>query len=130
MPPCTLPCWRQVERVTGRLIHPGSGRSYHEKFAPPKVPGKDDATGEPLIKRKDDNADTLKARLKAFHSQTAPVRACCGCTLCLLTTWVCVRLVRAALKEPCQAAPGQRQPPACMHACAELTDAGSAHTGR
>ena len=63
----------QVERVTGRLIHPASGRSYHDKFAPPKVPGKDDVTGEPLIRRKDDNAETLKARLSAFHLQTKPV---------------------------------------------------------
>mmetsp|Transcript_48396 Transcript_48396/g.92597 ORF Transcript_48396/g.92597 Transcript_48396/m.92597 type:complete len:269 (-) Transcript_48396:128-934(-) len=62
-----------VERVTGRLIHPASGRSYHTDFAPPKVPGKDDFTGEPLIKRKDDNAETLKSRLAAFHAQTAPV---------------------------------------------------------
>ncbi len=59
--------------MTGRLIHPASGRSYHDKFAPPKVPGKDDVTGEPLIRRKDDNAETLKARLSAFHSQTKPV---------------------------------------------------------
>lgn len=62
-----------VERVTGRLVHPASGRSYHEKFAPPKVAGLDDMTGEPLIRRKDDNADTLKARLGAFHAQTSPV---------------------------------------------------------
>ena len=59
--------------MTGRLIHPASGRSYHEKFAPPKTPGKDDVTGEPLIRRKDDNAETLRARLAAFHSQTSPV---------------------------------------------------------
>jgi adenylate kinase len=62
-----------VERVTGRWIHPASGRSYHEKFAPPKTPGLDDATGEPLIKRKDDNAETIKTRLAAFHAQTSPV---------------------------------------------------------
>lgn len=62
-----------VDRVVGRWVHPASGRSYHQKFAPPKVPGKDDITGEPLIQRKDDNADTLKARLAAFHSQTSPV---------------------------------------------------------
>lgn len=62
-----------VERVTGRWVHPASGRSYHEKFAPPKVPGIDDYTGEPLIKRKDDNAETLKSRLAAFHAQTTPV---------------------------------------------------------
>ena len=62
-----------VERVEGRWIHPASGRSYHTKFAPPKVEGKDDFTGEPLIKRKDDNAETLKSRLQAFHTQTQPV---------------------------------------------------------
>lgn len=64
-----------VERVTGRWIHPASGRSYHTRFAPPRVPGLDDATGEPLVQRKDDNAETLKARLSAFHAQTAPVIA-------------------------------------------------------
>ena len=62
-----------VERVVGRWIHPASGRSYHDKFAPPKVPQTDDLTGDPLIKRKDDNAETIKARLSAFHAQTAPV---------------------------------------------------------
>eukprot|EP00887_Chlorella_sp_A99_P006429 scaffold3.g6429.t1 len=62
-----------VDRITGRWVHPASGRSYHEKFAPPKVAGVDDVTGEPLVKRKDDNADTLKSRLAAFHAQTAPV---------------------------------------------------------
>ena len=62
-----------VERVCGRLIHAPSGRSYHTKFAPPKVEGTDDVTGEPLTKRKDDNAETIKARLSAFHAQTAPV---------------------------------------------------------
>lgn len=62
-----------VDRVTGRWIHPASGRSYHTKNKPPKVPGKDDITGEALMQRKDDNADTLKSRLAAFHAQTAPV---------------------------------------------------------
>ncbi|AED95934.1 adenylate kinase [Arabidopsis thaliana] len=61
------------ERITGRWIHPSSGRSYHTKFAPPKVPGVDDLTGEPLIQRKDDNADVLRSRLDAFHKQTQPV---------------------------------------------------------
>ncbi|XP_077250682.1 adenylate kinase 4 [Tasmannia lanceolata] len=61
------------ERITGRWIHPSSGRSYHTKFAPPKVPGVDDVTGEPLIQRKDDTAAVLKSRLEAFHKQTAPV---------------------------------------------------------
>merc|ERR1719405_190374 len=57
---------------TGFILAP-SGRSYHTKFAPPKVEGTDDITGEPLTKRKDDNAETIKARLSAFHAQTAPV---------------------------------------------------------
>lgn len=69
----TVPDSLLVERVVGRWVHPASGRSYHEKFAPPKSPGVDDITGEPLIKRKDDNAETLKSRLSAFHAQTAPV---------------------------------------------------------
>lgn len=63
------------ERITGRWIHAASGRSYHNKFAPPKVPGKDDVTGEPLMQRKDDNAETLKTRMKAYHAQTRPVLA-------------------------------------------------------
>ena len=62
-----------VERIEGRWIHAASGRSYHTKFSPPKVPGVDDVTGEPLVKRKDDNAATLKSRLDAFHAQTQPV---------------------------------------------------------
>lgn len=62
-----------VERIEGRWIHAASGRSYHTKFSPPKVAGVDDLTGEPLMKRKDDNAATLKSRLDAFHSQTQPV---------------------------------------------------------
>ena len=52
-----------VERITGRMIHKASGRSYHKKFNPPKVEGKDDATGEPLEVRKDDDAKTLVNRL-------------------------------------------------------------------
>ncbi|XP_011866009.1 PREDICTED: adenylate kinase [Vollenhovia emeryi] len=62
-----------IRRITGRLIHPASGRSYHEEFAPPKVPMKDDITGEPLIKRSDDNEDALKKRLTTYHTQTAPL---------------------------------------------------------
>ncbi|XVE92184.1 hypothetical protein REPUB_Repub01dG0075200 [Reevesia pubescens] len=61
------------ERITGRWIHPSSGRSYHTKFAPSKVHGVDDVTGEPLIQRKDDTAAVLKSRLEAFHRQTEPV---------------------------------------------------------
>lgn len=62
-----------VSRVTGRLIHPASGRSYHKVFNPPKETMKDDVTGEPLIQRSDDNADVLTKRLVTYHSQTAPV---------------------------------------------------------
>lgn len=70
-----VPDEKLVERVTGRWIHAASGRSYHTKFAPPRTPGKDDITGEPLMQRKDDNAETLRSRLSAFHAQTAPVIA-------------------------------------------------------
>jgi adenylate kinase len=62
-----------VDRVVGRWVHPASGRSYHVKNMPPKVAGKDDITGEPLIQRKDDTADTLRSRLGSFHSATTPV---------------------------------------------------------
>jgi len=62
-----------VARITGRLIHPASGRSYHKIFNPPKESMKDDVTGEPLIQRSDDNAETLKKRLVTYHSQTTPV---------------------------------------------------------
>ena len=64
-----------VSRITGRLIHPASGRSYHKIFNPPKETMKDDVTGEPLIQRSDDNADTLKKRLATYHDQTSPVVA-------------------------------------------------------
>lgn len=64
-----------VSRITGRLIHPASGRSYHKIFNPPKEAMKDDVTGEPLIQRTDDNAETLKKRLSTYHDQTAPVVA-------------------------------------------------------
>ncbi|KAG5931829.1 adenylate kinase [Claviceps monticola] len=62
-----------VTRITGRLVHPASGRSYHSTFNPPKDPMKDDVTGEPLVQRSDDNADALKKRLVTYHKQTAPV---------------------------------------------------------
>jgi len=64
-----------VSRITGRLIHPASGRTYHKVFSPPKKPMTDDVTGEPLIQRTDDNADTLKKRLATYHAQTSPVVA-------------------------------------------------------
>lgn len=62
-----------IDRITGRLVHPGSGRSYHKVFNPPKKPMTDDETGEPLIQRSDDNAAALEKRLVTYHKQTAPV---------------------------------------------------------
>ncbi|MCI1012928.1 adenylate kinase [Herbaspirillum sp. C7C2] len=59
-----------VERMSGRRVHPGSGRSYHVKFNPPKVEGKDDITGEPLVQRDDDKEETVKKRLSVYHDQT------------------------------------------------------------
>ena len=62
-----------VARITGRLVHPASGRSYHKIFNPPKASMTDDLTGEPLIQRSDDNEGTLKKRLGTYHDQTGPV---------------------------------------------------------
>ena len=87
-----------ISRITGRLIHPTSGRTYHKefkyvicfsssflsshgsfifclpiKFSPPKKPGVDDVSGEPLIQRSDDNVEALRKRLTTFHAQTGPV---------------------------------------------------------
>ncbi|MEC5163498.1 adenylate kinase [Janthinobacterium sp. CG_23.3] len=59
-----------VERMDGRRTHPASGRTYHVKFNPPKVEGVDDVTGEALIQRDDDKAETVKKRLEVFHNQT------------------------------------------------------------
>lgn len=62
-----------VKRITGRLIHLSSGRSYHDEFHPPKKEMTDDITGEPLIRRSDDNAAALIKRLDAYHTQTKPL---------------------------------------------------------
>ncbi|KAI5451090.1 adenylate kinase [Naganishia albida] len=62
-----------ISRITGRLVHPASGRSYHREFNPPKKDMKDDITGEPLIQRSDDNVETLRRRLVTYHQQTGPV---------------------------------------------------------
>ena len=59
-----------VERMSGRRSHPASGRVYHVKFNPPKVDNVDDITGEPLVQRDDDQADTVKKRLAVYHNQT------------------------------------------------------------
>ena len=61
------------ERITGRWVHAASGRSYHTKFNPPKVEGKDDVTGEPLMQRKDDTKEALVSRMESYHKQTNPV---------------------------------------------------------
>jgi adenylate kinase len=62
-----------IERMSGRRVHPGSGRTYHLKFAPPKVAGLDDPTGEALIQRDDDREDTVKKRLEVYRAQTRPL---------------------------------------------------------
>ena len=62
-----------VRRISGRLIHQSSGRSYHEEFAPSKLQMCDDITGEPLIRRSDDNVTALMKRLEAYHQQTKPL---------------------------------------------------------
>ena len=62
-----------LDRLLGRLFHPGSGRTYHKIFSPPKVPMKDDITGEPLVVRDDDQRDTIVKRLEVYHNQTAPL---------------------------------------------------------
>ncbi|MGB3622845.1 adenylate kinase [Ketobacter sp. MCCC 1A13808] len=62
-----------VKRLSGRRVHPGSGRVYHVTYNPPKVEGKDDATGEDLVQRDDDKEDTVRKRLDVYHSQTAPL---------------------------------------------------------
>ena len=59
-----------VERMSGRRVHAGSGRTYHVKFNPPKVAGVDDETGEELIQRDDDKEDTVMKRLTVYHEQT------------------------------------------------------------
>ena len=59
--------------MSGRRIHPGSGRTYHTIFNPPKIENKDDVTGEDLIIRPDDQEDTVKNRLNIYHDQTKPL---------------------------------------------------------
>jgi adenylate kinase len=62
-----------VERMSGRRSHLASGRTYHLKFNPPKVAGKDDVTGEPLVQRDDDKEETVRNRLEVYHRQTEPL---------------------------------------------------------
>jgi len=62
-----------IERISGRRVHPASGRSYHVRFNPPSIPGKDDLTGEDLIQRDDDSEETVGKRLAVYHAQTRPL---------------------------------------------------------
>ena len=62
-----------IERMSGRRVHVASGRTYHVVFNPPKVAGKDDATGEDLIQRDDDQEETVRKRLDVYHQQTRPL---------------------------------------------------------
>jgi len=64
-----------IERMSGRRVHVASGRTYHVKFNPPKVQGKDDVTGDELIQRDDDREETVKNRLAVYHAQTEPLVA-------------------------------------------------------
>ena len=64
-----------VERMSGRRVHVASGRTYHVRYNPPKVPGKDDITGEDLIQRVDDREDTVRKRLEVYRTQTRPLIA-------------------------------------------------------
>jgi len=62
-----------IERMSGRWVHPASGRTYHVKFNPPRNDLKDDATGEDLIQREDDKEATVRRRLEVYHDQTRPL---------------------------------------------------------
>ena len=62
-----------IVRMSGRRMHPGSGRVYHVKFNPPQVADRDDVTGEPLIQREDDKPETVKKRLEVYRRQTRPL---------------------------------------------------------
>lgn len=62
-----------IERMSGRRVHLASGRTYHVRYNPPQVAGKDDVTGEDLIQREDDREDTVRKRLEIYHAQTKPL---------------------------------------------------------
>ena len=69
----SLPDEEIVKRLSGRRVHPGSGRTYHVLFSPPKVEGKDDVTGEDLVIRPDDEEDAIRNRLEVYKRQTQPL---------------------------------------------------------
>jgi adenylate kinase len=62
-----------IMRMSGRRVHPASGRTYHVMFNPPKAEGRDDATGEPLVQRDDDREETVRKRLEVYRAQTRPL---------------------------------------------------------
>jgi adenylate kinase len=62
-----------ITRMSGRRVHPASGRTYHLKFNPPRVEGRDDETGEPLVQRDDDREETVGKRLEVYRAQTRPL---------------------------------------------------------
>jgi len=62
-----------ISRMSGRRVHPASGRTYHVQYNPPKVEGQDDETGEALIQREDDKEETVRKRLELYHAQTKPL---------------------------------------------------------
>jgi adenylate kinase len=62
-----------ITRMSGRRVHPASGRTYHLKFNPPRAEGKDDLTGEPLVQRDDDREETVRKRLEVYRAQTRPL---------------------------------------------------------
>jgi adenylate kinase len=64
-----------MRRMSGRRVHPPSGRTYHIEYNPPKVPDRDDVTGEPLVQRADDNEETVRKRITTYHSETKPLIA-------------------------------------------------------
>lgn len=64
-----------IRRMSGRRVHPGSGRTYHVEFNPPQAAGIDDVSGEPLVQREDDREETVRKRLEVYHQQTEPLVA-------------------------------------------------------
>lgn len=69
----TVPDEEIVKRITGRRVHPQSGRVYHIDYQPPKVPNQDDVTGEPLVQRPDDSEEIVRKRLEVYREQTEPL---------------------------------------------------------
>ena len=88
--------------MSGRRVHAASGRTYHVKFNPPKVAGKDDVTGEALIQREDDKEETVRNRLDVYHAQTEPLIA-------YYSTWSASGDARAPKHRKSTASPASRR---------------------